>query len=71
MNAGVPLVPVLIENLSHIYHLPEKSFRAGTVNVKVLKPVETAVREVESSDEALQRLLMELSNIMLEGLKEM
>lgn len=69
MNAGVPIVPVIIGNLSNIYHPPEKKFGRGAVKVKVLEPVEAGARKDESCDEALSRLQAELHDIMLKGLE--
>ncbi|KAH8807468.1 hypothetical protein F5884DRAFT_789307 [Xylogone sp. PMI_703] len=71
MNAGVPIVPVVIGNSSHIYHLPEKIFGPGIVKVRVLKPIETVAREDEGTDETLLRLQRELHDAMLESLEQM
>ncbi|KAI5305664.1 hypothetical protein KEM56_003708 [Ascosphaera pollenicola] len=40
-QAGVPIIPVVAENYSHILSLKHRFFRPGTVRVKVLPPVPT------------------------------
>ncbi|CUS12012.1 unnamed protein product [Tuber aestivum] len=41
IQAGVPIVPVVVANYSHILHLRERTFEPGVINVKVLDPIDT------------------------------
>jgi len=41
VQAGVPIVPVVVANYSDVLFVPEWKFKAGDIAVKVLKPIET------------------------------
>ncbi|BDD63093.1 1-acylglycerol-3-phosphate O-acyltransferase [Monascus purpureus] len=41
IKAGVPIVPIVAENYSHILSPRNMRFEAGTINVKVLPPIST------------------------------
>ncbi|KID85417.1 AtaAp protein [Metarhizium guizhouense ARSEF 977] len=41
VQAGVPIVPVVVANYSHVLHIKSMVFRAGTVPIKVLNPIPT------------------------------
>lgn len=41
VQAGVPVVPVVVQCYSHVLHLKSWNFRGGEVRVKVLKPIST------------------------------
>lgn len=61
MDAGnLPLVPIVISNSAHVFHVPERHFNGGTIRVKVLDPVVTATRDEETKDEAMLRILEEV-----------
>ena len=61
MDAGnLPLVPIVVSNYAHIFHVPEKHFDSGTIRVKVLDPVDTIPKEGETKDEAMLRILEDL-----------
>lgn len=35
IQAGVPIVPVIVQNYSHVLHLQRRSFEPGTIKIKV------------------------------------
>lgn len=35
IQAGVPVVPVVVQNYSHVLHLQDRTFEPGTIKVKV------------------------------------
>lgn len=35
VQAGVPVVPVVVQNYSHVLHLQDRTFEPGTIKVKV------------------------------------
>jgi lysophosphatidate acyltransferase len=71
MDAGnLPLVPIVISNSSHVFHVPERHFNSGTIRVKVLDPVVTATRDGETKDEAMLRILEEVKEKTLAALKQ-
>merc|ERR1712169_64276 len=41
VQAGVPIVPVVVANYSDVLFVPGWKFKAGNIPVKVLKPIET------------------------------
>ncbi|KAH7412811.1 hypothetical protein BKA64DRAFT_616341 [Cadophora sp. MPI-SDFR-AT-0126] len=41
VQAGVPIVPVVVANYSNVLFVPGWKFKAGDIPVKVLKPIET------------------------------
>ncbi|CZT48755.1 related to sn2-acylglyceride fatty acyltransferase [Rhynchosporium secalis] len=41
VQAGVPIVPVVVANYSDVLFVPEWRFQSGNIAVKVLKPIET------------------------------
>ena len=41
MQAGVPVVPIVVQNYSRIYSWKLKNFNAGTIKVKCLPPIDT------------------------------
>jgi lysophosphatidate acyltransferase len=71
MDAGnLPLVPIVVANCAHVFHVPEKHFDSGTIKVKVLDPVDTVPREGETKDEAMLRILEDVRAKTLVTLKE-
>ncbi|KAH6664930.1 hypothetical protein B0J14DRAFT_239406 [Halenospora varia] len=42
LQAGVPIVPVVCANYSDILYVQGRTFRSGTIPVKVLKPIDTS-----------------------------
>jgi lysophosphatidate acyltransferase len=71
MDAGnLPLVPIVISNSSHVFHIPERHFNSGTIRVKVLNPVITAIRDGETKEEAMLRILEEVKEKTLAALRQ-
>ena len=71
MDAGnLPLVPVVVANCAHVFHVPDRHFEAGTIRVKVLPPVDTSVSNGETKEEAMLRILEEIRVMTLETLQE-
>ena len=51
MQAGVPIVPIVIQNSSDVQPKGDMLYHPGTVNVEVLPPVDTSAWSVETIDE--------------------
>ena len=51
MQAGVPIVPIVIHNSSDVQPKGDLLFHPGTVNVEVLPPIDTSQWSVESIDQ--------------------
>jgi putative phosphoserine phosphatase/1-acylglycerol-3-phosphate O-acyltransferase len=50
MQAGVPIVPIVIQNSSDVQPKGDMLYHPGTVNVEVLPPIETSEWSVETID---------------------
>lgn len=71
MDAGnLPLVPIVVANLAHVFHVPERYFDSGTIRVKVLDPVTTIPQNGETKDESMLRILEEVREKTLVTLKQ-
>ncbi|QSL65689.1 hypothetical protein MERGE_003002 [Pneumocystis wakefieldiae] len=42
IQAKIPIVPIVIQNYSRIYHFKSRIFQSGIIKVKVLDPIDTA-----------------------------
>ncbi|KAI0114968.1 1-acylglycerol-3-phosphate O [Daldinia grandis] len=51
VQAGVPIVPVVAANYSHVLYIKDYVFRSGKIPVKVLDPIPTAGLKPEDVDE--------------------
>ncbi|KAI1466998.1 1-acylglycerol-3-phosphate O [Daldinia caldariorum] len=51
VQAGVPIVPVVAANYSHVLYIKDFVFRSGKIPVKVLDPIPTAGLKPEDIDE--------------------
>ncbi|KAI1505601.1 hypothetical protein F5X99DRAFT_249847 [Biscogniauxia marginata] len=51
IQAGVPIVPVVAANYSHILHIKDFVFKSGKIPVKVLDPIPTTGLKSEDVDE--------------------
>ncbi|KAJ2989734.1 hypothetical protein NUW58_g3319 [Xylaria curta] len=51
VQAGVPIVPVIAANYSHILHIKSLAFNGGKIPVKVLDPIPTTGLTAEDVDE--------------------
>ncbi|OAQ70125.1 acyltransferase domain-containing protein [Pochonia chlamydosporia 170] len=69
VQAGVPIVPVVVANYSHVLHIKSMVFRAGTVPIKVLDPIPTKNLTAADVDE-LARTTRELMLTELLALTE-
>ncbi|KAI8143013.1 hypothetical protein BJV82DRAFT_515790 [Fennellomyces sp. T-0311] len=68
VQAGVPVVPVVMENYNHVYCSKAKRFNPGTVRIKVLPPVDTT--DVAENSESIDKLANRVRDMMLDALKE-
>ncbi|KAI1492091.1 hypothetical protein F5X96DRAFT_423652 [Biscogniauxia mediterranea] len=59
VQAGVPIVPVVAANYSHVLHIKDFVFKSGKIPVKVLDPIPTTGLTTEDVDE-LTRTTREL-----------
>ncbi|KAI5863115.1 acyltransferase-domain-containing protein [Durotheca rogersii] len=59
VQAGVPIVPVVVANYSYVLYIKNRVFRSGKIPVKVLDPIPTAGLTAEDVDE-LTRTTREL-----------
>ncbi|PLB33945.1 1-acylglycerol-3-phosphate O-acyltransferase SLC1 [Aspergillus candidus] len=69
VKAGVPVVPVVTENYSHVLSPRKMRFEAGTIKIKVLPPIPTeglTAADVDklttSTRESMLKTLLEMSN---------
>ncbi|CEP10151.1 hypothetical protein [Parasitella parasitica] len=68
VQAGVPIVPVVISNYYDLYSAKEKRFNAGTLYCRVLPPISTQGVVEESAD--IEKLANLCRDQMLAALKE-
>lgn len=62
VQAGMPIVPVVVANYSHVLYVKDRKFVAGAIPVKVLKPIET--KNFTASD--VEGLARDVRTLMLE-----
>jgi len=55
IQAGVPIVPVVVQNYSHVLHLQDRTFEPGVINVKVLEPIPTKDQDLADIDDLVVR----------------
>ncbi|KAI2785313.1 1-acylglycerol-3-phosphate O [Daldinia loculata] len=51
VQAGVPIVPIVVANYSHVLYIKGRIFRSGKIPVKVLDPIPTTGLKPEDVDE--------------------
>ncbi|OZJ02905.1 hypothetical protein BZG36_04929 [Bifiguratus adelaidae] len=68
-QAKVPIIPVVVENYSHIYDSKSKAFTSGVIKVKVLPPIPT--ENLTDDKESTDALRDQARDAMLIALKEM
>ncbi|KAI2612549.1 acyltransferase-domain-containing protein [Hypoxylon fragiforme] len=51
VQAGVPIVPVVVANYSHVLHIKDFIFKSGKIPIKVLDPISTTGLKAEDVDE--------------------
>ncbi|KAA8563872.1 hypothetical protein EYC84_011887 [Monilinia fructicola] len=64
VQAGVPIVPVVVACYSDVLHVQSWRFRSGKIPVKVLKPIET--KNLTSAD--VEDLTRDTRELMFEGI---
>ncbi|PWW77456.1 1-acylglycerol-3-phosphate O [Tuber magnatum] len=73
IQAGVPIVPVVVANYSHVLHLQERTFEPGVINVKVLDPIDTKGLATDDVDALIlstrENMLKQLKLISATGVK--
>ncbi|KAL5335923.1 1-acyl-sn-glycerol-3-phosphate acyltransferase [Aspergillus crustosus] len=69
VQAGVPIVPVVVENYTHILAPKKYRFKAGSIKIRVLPPIPTEGLTTEDVDnltkttqESMLKNLLEISN---------
>ena len=69
VQAQVPIVPIVVANYSNILSIRRRIFRAGSIPIKVLPPIETKGMETKDVDElcirvreAMMKVLVEITN---------
>ncbi|KAL7271793.1 1-acylglycerol-3-phosphate O-acyltransferase [Rhizina undulata] len=67
VQAGVPIVPVVVQNYSHVLHVQDRTFEPGMIEVRVLEPIETEGLGPDDVD----KLVMDTREMMLKVLKDM
>jgi len=64
VQAGVPVVPVVVQNYSHVLYLQKRTFEPGVIKVKALEPIQTENLTMEDIDrltvETRERMLKEI-----------
>lgn len=69
VQAQVPIVPVVVQNYSHVLNLKKLSFEKGTIKVKVLDPISTV--GLTNSKEDIDALLEKTRNLMVTEIEAM
>ncbi|KAF3938189.1 hypothetical protein ABW19_dt0202262 [Dactylella cylindrospora] len=69
VQAQVPIVPVVVQNYSHVLNVKAKIFRRGTIKIKVLDPIPT--KGMGNSKEEIDGLLEKVRKVMLDELVAM
>lgn len=74
VQAGIPIIPICISNTSSLYSPKLKNFNTGTINVKVLDPIETSnlttedvSKLTEDTRNKMEKVIMELGMSPLDG----
>jgi len=65
VQAGAPIIPVVVENYSHVLYVRGWKFNSGTVRVKVLKPIPTSNLTVENVDDLTRDTREKMLNELL------
>ncbi|KAM3587132.1 1-acylglycerol-3-phosphate O-acyltransferase [Umbelopsis sp. WA50703] len=68
VQAGVPIVPIVIANYNHLYDSKSKRFETGVIPIKVLAPISTT--GLKESSDAVDKLTTETRELMLTALRE-
>jgi len=68
VQAGVPIVPIVIANYNHLYDSKAKRFIPGEIPIRVLPPIPT--EGLKETDGAVDKLTTETRELMLNALRE-
>ncbi|KAH8556060.1 hypothetical protein BGW37DRAFT_479670 [Umbelopsis sp. PMI_123] len=68
VQAGVPIIPIVIANYNHLYDSKARRFNSGVVPIKVLDPIPT--EGLKDTPGAVDKLTTETRELMLTALKE-
>lgn len=55
IQAGVPIVPIVVANYSHVLNVKKREFHPGVVDVSVLPPINTKGMTAENVDALMKR----------------
>ncbi|KAK6341168.1 1-acylglycerol-3-phosphate O-acyltransferase [Orbilia brochopaga] len=69
VQAQVPIVPVVVQNYSHVLNVKARTFESGTVRIKVLPPVPTA--GMTGTKEEIDGLVLKVRTAMVAELEAM
>ncbi|CAG8578351.1 3393_t:CDS:2 [Acaulospora morrowiae] len=69
VQAGIPIIPIVVANYSDIYSSRQRIFRGGQIHIKVLPSIETTGIDVDDKDQ-INDLAKKAREIMLKTLKE-
>ncbi|KAF3924835.1 hypothetical protein ABW21_db0203599 [Orbilia brochopaga] len=69
VQAQVPIVPVVVQNYSHVLNVKARTFESGTVRIKVLPPVPTA--GMTGTKEEIDGLVLQVRTAMVAELEAM
>ncbi|KAA8893731.1 hypothetical protein FN846DRAFT_787539 [Sphaerosporella brunnea] len=67
VQAGVPIVPVVVQNYSHVLHLQDRTFEPGMIKVKVLEPISTENKTIQDVD----KMMSDTREVMLKEIQRM
>jgi lysophosphatidate acyltransferase len=72
VEAGnIPIVPVAIETMTHVFSMKKRTFRAGALKVRVLPALSTKFEQEEGKENAIDRLTEQLRQVIMDALTEM
>ncbi|TGZ85419.1 1-acylglycerol-3-phosphate O [Ascodesmis nigricans] len=64
VQASVPIVPVVVQNYSHVLHLQDRTFEPGTIKIKVLPPIETKDLTAEDVNDLVVKTREEMLKVI-------
>lgn len=65
MQAGTPIVPIVVENYSKLLK-PGKYFKRGTIKIRVLPPIETKGLEAKDVNDLVERTRGAMTKALIE-----
>ncbi|MBD0323845.1 MAG: HAD-IB family hydrolase [Aldersonia sp.] len=70
MQAGVPIIPIVIRNAGEIYWRNARLIRQGTIDVAVLDPIDVSGWSLDNLDDEVERVRQLFADTMLDWPKE-